>query len=173
MIANQAALHQVQTEPVNGQFYRYIRKKYATMPLSMHGAFNEGRRYNVAGLFGALYLAFDCATCEAEVSQGIIAGLEMKKGAFVVWEYQVSLQSVVRLDSESVLQAIEVSRADITVKGNHWTASGIGEPLYNRGVEGLVAPSAQQEDGKCLDIFLDHVNENSSVEPSAQLGTWP
>ena len=37
----------------------------------MTGSLKEGGRYNVTGLFGALYLSFDKETCQAEVTAGI------------------------------------------------------------------------------------------------------
>jgi RES domain-containing protein len=50
------ALYTVPTEIIKGIFYRYIRTKFANEPLSVHGAMKNGGRYNVAGLFSALYL---------------------------------------------------------------------------------------------------------------------
>lgn len=108
------------------------------------------------------------------MSQGIAAGLPFKKGVFAVWQYDVNLACVVRLDNPNVQEAIGVSQEDITIKGNHWTASGVGEPLFNRGnVEGLVAPSAQLPEGKCLDVFLDRLQQNSVVNPVSRVAFWP
>jgi len=168
-------LYQLPTKPIKGTFYRYIRTKYADEPLSMLGSQRNGGRYNVAGLFGALYLGFDRKTCEAEVSQGIAAGIDvLKKGAFTAWSYAIELHAVVRLDGKSIQKQIGITQADLTIKGDHRTASGIGEHLHKRGdTEGLVAPSAQLKDGKCLDIFLDRKKETSKVLPKRKLRTWP
>ncbi len=141
------ALYSIPTEPIKGIFYRYIRTKFANEPLSTHGAMSNGGRYNVAGLFAALYLGFDHLTCQAEVSQGIAAGVPFKRGAFTVWDYETDLRAIIRLDNNAILQEIGVTESDITISGNYWTASAIGEHLHNRGnVEGLVAPSAQLMD---------------------------
>jgi RES domain-containing protein len=91
------ALYKVGTEPITGQFYRYVRTRYSNEPLSVFGAMTNGGRYNVAGLFGVLYLGFDTKTCEAEVNNGIAAGLPFKPGAFTAWNYDVSLKNAVRL----------------------------------------------------------------------------
>jgi RES domain-containing protein len=174
MELNTGAIYTLPTAPLSGTFFRYIRSRYAQNPLSMEGSLENGGRYNVAGLFGALYLGFDRRTCEAEVSHGIAAGVPFKKGAFSVWDYTVQLRSVVRLDESTVQAQIGVTEADITIRGNHWTASGIGEHLHKRGdTEGLVAPSAQLAGRKCLDIYLDRVSAPSLVTPTNQLGTWP
>lgn len=167
------ALYKVQTAPIQGTFFRYIRTRYSDEPLSMHGSFENGGRYNVAKLFGALYLGFDRETCEAEVSQGIAAGVQFKAGAFTAWSYDADLQTVVRLDDPGIQNELEIQPSDITVQGDHWTASEIGEHLHKRGVEGIVAPSAQQQDGLCLDVFLDRVKARSHVTPKEKLGTWP
>jgi RES domain-containing protein len=173
-MVNTSALYHLQSAPVSGTFYRYIRTKYAHEPLSMQGAIHNGGRYNVAGLFGALYLGFDRRTCEAEVSRGIAAGLPFKQGVFTALQYAVSLEAVISLDNPAVQKQVDVTEAEITIPGNHWTARGIGEHLHKRGdVEGLIAPSAQLAGGRCLDIFLDRLQNLSSVNPSAQLGTWP
>ena len=97
MKASISALYSVGTEKIAGKFFRYVRTRYAHEPLSMVGAFKDGRRYNVSGLFGALYLGFNRETCEAEVSQGIAAGVPFKKDAYTVWTYDVALGAVVRL----------------------------------------------------------------------------
>jgi RES domain-containing protein len=174
MRVNTGALYTVAADAVRGRFLRYIRTRYAADPLSMYGAINNGGRYNVAGLFGALYLGFDRETCEAEVSHGIAAGLPFKAGAFTVWDYDVSLNSVVRLDRDAVRAAVDVDLAEITIPGNHWTASGIGEHLHKRGdVEGLVAPSAHLKEGLCLDIYLDRVKSSSRVQPVSTIAIWP
>jgi RES domain-containing protein len=174
MKANTAALYTIAVEPLSGKLYRYILTKYASQPLSMHGAETNGGRYNVAGLFGALYLAFDRKTCEAEVSQGIAAGVPFKRGAFTAWDYEVSLQGVIRLDRKNVQDAIEVTEAEITIPGNHWTASAIGEHLHKRAdVEGLVAPSAQSLGDNSLAIYIDKVRHPSHIAPQSKLRTWP
>lgn len=168
------ALYTVQPAKISGKFYRYIRTKYGDQPLAVVGSFRNGGRYNVAGLFGALYLGFDRKTCEAEVSQGIAASVPFKKGAFTAWDFDVGLARVVRLDDEAIRDELEISETDISREGDHWTASGIGEHLHKRGdVQGLVAPSAQLKGGRCLDVFLDRVNEPSYVIPLTKLGTWP
>ncbi|MFH0801792.1 MAG: RES family NAD+ phosphorylase [bacterium] len=166
-------LSELPTEPVNGKFYRLIRKRYADKPLSMFGSLKEGGRYNVAGAFSALYLGFDQETCRAEVSQGIASGLPFKPGAFVLWNYNALLNSVIRLDDQNICKRIGVTLEEITVTGDHQWAGLIGEPLYKRGVEGLVAPSAQRKGGKCLDIYLDNVKPPAYVKPIKKLGTWP
>lgn len=174
MAINTGALYSVATEPVTGKFYRYVLSRYADEPLSMFGAMKNGGRYNVAELFGALYLGFDRQTCEAEVNQGIAAGLPFKKGAFTAWDYDVNLKTVDRLDQGHVQKEIEVTAAEISKQGDHWTASGIGEHLHKRGdVEGLTAPSAQLPGGLCLDVFLDRVKDPSYVKPLSKLGAWP
>ncbi|MBX9720406.1 MAG: hypothetical protein K2X81_03330 [Candidatus Obscuribacterales bacterium] len=96
-------------------------------------------RYNVAKLFAALYLGFDRQTCEAEISSGIAAGVPFKTGAFTVWQYKTNLQEVLRLDKDDTLNEIGITSLDITKLGDHWTASGIGEHIHNRGSEGIVA----------------------------------
>ena len=165
MHVNRDELDRVAPQKIDGSFYRLIRTKYANEPLSMFGSIAQGGRYNVARLFGALYLGFDTETCRAEVTQGILAGLPVKKGAFKLWEYDVALQKIIRLDDPTLLAAIGVTFDEITVPGNHQTASLIGEPLYLRRVEGLVAPSAQRLGSLCLDVFLDHVKPLSFVKP--------
>lgn len=168
------SLETIRTESISGEYYRYIRAKYANEPLSMAGSIQSGGRYNIAQKFGALYLGFDQETCQAEVSNGIAAGVPFKKGAFVAWQYYVKLQSVVRLDDENVLTSIGLRAEDITIPGSRWPASIIGEPLYDSGdIEGLVAPSAQLEDAKCLDIYLDRVSEDSKVDAIKRVGVWP
>jgi len=127
MQVNTEALESLQSEALTGTFYRYIRTRYADKPLSTNGAFVNGGRYNVAGSFAALYLGFNLETCEAEVSQGILAGVPLKRGAFTVWEYEASLSFVVRLDDPAIQAQIGVTDKDITISGNHWTASQIGE----------------------------------------------
>jgi len=173
MTVNTAALHSVPTSAVTGKYFRLIRQRYAHEPLSMLGALKEGQRYNVAGLFGALYLGFDKETCQAEVQGGILMSLPIKAKAYVLWDYQVKLQAVVRLDDDTICSAIGITQAEISVKGDHQWASLIGEPLYNRAVEGLVAPSAQKTGGKCLDVFLDHVHAPSEVVPLTRVEEWP
>ncbi len=132
-------LYSVKTEEIKGEFFRYIRTKYANEPLSTEGAFQNGGRYNVAKLFAALYLGFDRQTCEAEISSGIAAGVPFKTGAFTVWQYKTNLQEVLRLDKDDTLKEIGITSLDITKLGDHWTASGIGEHIHNRGSEGIVA----------------------------------
>jgi len=169
---NKAALHTIRPADVSGDFFRLIRSRYAGEPLSMYGSFNNGGRYNVAGLFGALYLGLDPDTCHAEVTGGILAGVPTKPGAFKLWTYAVALRTIVRLDDPGVLTILGLTISDITIPGNHWTASEIGEPLFNRGLEGLVAPSSQKVGGLCLDVFLDHVKSPSAVNPMRQQD-WP
>jgi RES domain-containing protein len=168
------SLYTVKTTQIAGKFYRYVRTKYGDEPMAVVGSIKCGGRYNVAGLFGALYLGFDTETCEIEVSQGIAAGVPFKNGAFTAWDYNVELKTVIRLDDRGVQAELEISQADITIQGNHWTASGIGEHLHKRGdVEGLVAPSAQHKEGLCLDVYLDRVTTQSHVIPQNKIGTWP
>ncbi len=171
---NTDELYKVGVEPINGTFIRYIRTKYGDEPMATVGSMLNGGRYNVAGLFAALYLGFDHETCQAEVSHGIAAGVPFKKGAFTMWDYSVHLSNTIHLDSPSVQSKLGINTADITQIGNHWTASGIGEHLHKRGdVEALVAPSAQLVTGLCLDVFLDRVEKSSYVKPASKLGTWP
>ncbi|MDZ4834688.1 MAG: RES family NAD+ phosphorylase [Candidatus Melainabacteria bacterium] len=171
---NTGALYTIATKPINGTFFRYIRTKYGDEPLAVIGSLLNGGRYNVAGLFGALYLGFDHETCQAEVSDGIAAGVPFKKGAFTAWDYSVYLSAIVRLDSQSIQNELQISKAQITERGNHWTASGIGEHLHKRGdVDGLVAPSAHHVNGLCLDVFLDRINAPSHVTTGRKLLTWP
>lgn len=140
----------------------------------MAGSFQNGGRYNVAGLFGALYLGFDHETCQSEVSSGIVANVPLKKGVFSAWEYSVSLQQVISLTDAAILAKLALTRDEITRPYDHWTASGIGEHLHKRGdVEALEAPSAHLETGRCLDIFLDRLQEPSIVRPIEMVGTWP
>ena len=164
MPVNSLAIATVPTQSIEDDFYRLIRTKYANEPMSMFGAIKQGGRYNIVG-FGALYLGFDPDICHAEVTQGILAGLPTKKDAFKLWQYKVKLQAIVRLDEKSVLHELGVTTAEISIKGNHETASTIGNPLFKRGVEGLVAPSAQKLGGLCLDVFLDNVKSPSNVQP--------
>ena len=174
MTLNSGALSLIHLQPVSGRFYRYIRTRFAKDPLSMVGALQNGGRYNVVYSFGALYLGIDRTTCEAEVSNGIAAGLRFKTGAFTAWDYDVNLNGVVRLDQAEIQAAIGVTQAQITIPGDHWTASAIGEPLYNRGdVEAIMAPSAHLATGTCLDVFLDRVRSPSKVKPGSALSTWP
>jgi RES domain-containing protein len=171
---NTGALYNVSCEPINGTFIRYMRTKYGDTPMAIEGSILNGGRYNVAGLFGALYLGFDHVTCQSEVSQGIAAGVPFKKGAFTAWDYHVHLHSIVRLDNVAVQTMLGITKSEITIAGNHWTASGIGEHLHKRGVvEGLVAPSAHHATGLCLDVYLDRLAATSEVKPNANLGTWP
>lgn len=158
MHVNRDELDKVASQKIDGGFYRLIRTKYANEPLSMFGSIAQGGRYNVAGTFGALYLGFDTETCHAEVTQGILAGLPVKIGAFKLWEYDVALQKIIRLDNPTVLTSIGVTVDEITIPGNHQTASLIGEPLYEREMEGLVAPSAQRRGSLCLDVSLTMLN---------------
>ena len=174
MHVKSGSLYTIKTSKVARTFYRYMRTKYGDEPMAVVGSIKCGGRYNVAGLIGALYLGFDTKTCEAEVSQGIAAGVPFKNGAFTAWEYDVDLKHVIRLDDKAVQIELEINQADITIQGNHWTASGIGEHLHKRGdVEGLVAPSAQYKEGLCLDVYLDRVSTTSKVAPTTKLGTWP
>lgn len=173
-MVNTAALYKVPTKKLKGKFYRYIRTKHAHEPLSVEGSIRNGGRYNVAGLFGALYLGFDLETCEAELSQGIAAGVPFKRGAFTAWSYDVSLKAVINLDDPDIQKKIHVKQPELTIQGNHWTASGIGEHLHKRGdIEGLTAPSAQLAAGKCLDVFLDRIRKTSYVNPVQRVGIWP
>jgi RES domain-containing protein len=165
MYVNRDELDKVAPQKIDGSFYRLIRTRYANEPLSMFGSIAQGGRYNVAGLFGALYLGFDSETCHAEITQGILAGLPVKKGSLKLWEYSAELQKVIRLDDPDILSAIGVTVDETTIPGNHQTASLIGEPLYLRRVEGLVAPSAQRRSSLCLDVFLDHVKLPSFIKP--------
>lgn len=151
-----------------------MRTKFGDEPMSMIGSLISGGRYNVRGLFGALYLGFDRETCEAEVSQGIAAGVPFKSGAFTVWDYTVDLSDTVRLDENLILNQLGITKKEITIPGNHWTASGIGEHLFTRGdVEAIVAPSAHKDDGLSLDIYLDKLKSGSTVKELSKLGTWP
>ncbi len=59
MPVDKDALETVPASAIEGVFYRLISERYQNEPLSMFGAFKEGRRYNVAQTFGALYLGFD------------------------------------------------------------------------------------------------------------------
>ncbi len=171
---NTDELYKVGVEPIKGTFIRYMRTKYGDKPMATIGSFRNGGRYNVAGLFAALYLGFDHETCRAEISQGIAAGIPFKTGAFTAWDYSAELSAVVRLDALSVQTQLGITKSEITVPGNHWTASGIGEHLHKRGdVQALVAPSAQLPTGLCLDVYLDRVKMPSFVKAASNLGTWP
>lgn len=171
---NTDELYKIGGEPIQGTFFRYMRTKYGDEPMATVGSMVNGGRYNVAGLFAALYLGFNHETCQAEISQGIAAGVPFKKGAFTAWDFSVELSSAIRLDLATTQDKLGITTADITQPGNHWTASGIGEHLHKRGdVEALVAPSAQLVTGLCLDVFLDRVNKPSFVNPTSKLGTWP
>lgn len=174
MIFKPEELQTLKAEPLKTEAFRYIRSRYADEPLSTVGSLKHGGRYNVTQSFSALYLGFSEEVCQAEVSAGILSGGILKKGAFVAWKYHTDLKKLVRLDEEATLSRLGITKQDISIPGNHWTASVIGLPLFERGdVEGLVAPSAHLEDGNCLDIFLDRVRTPSSVKPVAQMGTWP
>jgi RES domain-containing protein len=167
------ALNQLGFEPVSGRFFRLIRSRFADQPLAMTGALLEGGRYNVAHSFGALYLGFDEETCQFEVQEGVLAGCEIKPGAYVLWDYNVSLEEVVRLDDDANCARIGVTQKEISVPGEHQWASLIGEPLFARGLEALVAPSAHRTNGKCLDIFLDNLRESSKVDARSRVKDWP
>jgi RES domain-containing protein len=171
---NTGALYTIGAVPVSGTFFRYVRTKYGDEPMAIVGSLLNGGRYNVAGLFGALYLGFDHDTCQAEVTYGIAAGVPFKRGAFTAWDYSVDLNSIVRLDDGGIQAKLKITRAEITIPGNHWTASGIGEHLHKRGdIQGLVAPSAQYLKGLCLDVYLDRVIAPNHVTPASKIGTWP
>ena len=167
-------LQTLKPEPLTKEAFRYIRTRYAHEPLSTVGAFIHGGRYNVTQSFSALYLGFSEEVCQAEVSAGILTGGKIKKGAFVAWKYQANLKKVVRLDKQTTLNRLGITRESISIPGNHWTASSIGLPLYERGdIEGLVAPSTHLEGGNCLDIYLKRLTTQSFVKPLARVGTWP
>jgi hypothetical protein len=60
------------------EFYRYMHTKYGDKPMTVVGSIKCGGRYNVAGLFGALYLGFDRETCETEVKRGSLPGWDLR-----------------------------------------------------------------------------------------------
>lgn len=126
MHVNLDELNKLPPQKIDGNFFRLIRSRFANEPLSMVGSILEGGRYNVAGSFGALYLGFDSETCHSEVTQGILAGLPVKKGAFKLWEYAVALKKILRLDDPNILIVIGVTVNEITIPGNRQTASLIG-----------------------------------------------
>jgi hypothetical protein len=103
-----------------------------------------------------------------------LTGGVLKKEAFIVWKYRVELSSTVNLNSESVLNKLKLQKQQLMIPSNHWTASQIGLPLYERrDVEGLIVPSAHLEDGQCLDVFMDRVFQDSEIKPFEKTGVWP
>jgi RES domain-containing protein len=91
MQAKTDALYTIGSRPLAGVFYRYLRTKHGDKPLSMDGALANGGRYNVANLFGALYLGFDRKTCEAEVSQGYSCGrAALRKSRKLIFQTLIS-----------------------------------------------------------------------------------
>lgn len=63
---NTDELYKIGGEPIQGTFFRYMRTKYGDEPMATVGSMVNGGRYNVAGLFAALYLGFNHETTQLD-----------------------------------------------------------------------------------------------------------
>jgi len=139
----------------------------------MTGSIKAGGRYNIRDVFGALYLGIEKETCGLEIGKFDRNGDFWKPDAFFLWKYSVDLYKLIHLDGDARTR-IGVTFREITRDGDHQWSESIGFPLYNRGIEGILRPSAKHPIAeKSLDIFLDNVQGKSYVCPDELISDWP
>lgn len=151
----------------DGVIVRSVGTKYATARdfLSGAGAARTGGRWNPPGL-PAIYASLDVITATREAYQNFVNfGFPMTAiSPRVTAGARATLSKMLDLTDETVLSQIGFSTADLVEEewqaiqdgGEESWTQAIGRGCQQAGFEGLLAVSAQNEDGKNIVIFPEN-----------------
>lgn len=137
----------------SGVAYRHSAPRFD--PLSSEGARLAGGRWNPAGLFGAVYLAFPHEACLAEfrrmaLAQGGSANAYLPR---VFYTIEVEGLAIEDLREESRMAELGLDLQAI-LSPDRTGCQALAEAAYFGGREGILAPSATGE-GFVLAVFQD------------------
>lgn len=128
------------------------------------GARTVGGRWNPPDSFATLYLGFSVEVAAAELERlAERAGREVAD--FMprhLLEYEIELEAVLDLTDETALDALELSRADLS-SPTAGSCQRVGETAHHLGWEGILAPSATGT-GNIVAVFVERLLPQSRVE---------
>ena len=139
--------------------WRYCSPEYD--PLKGTGAYRKGGRFNPPGIF-TLYLCSTKACAEPEYRKELAkrereakeAGYPKLMPVQILYNYRARLHSVLDLTSHQTLEAIGVSRRDLTTS-NWRICQDIGQEAYGERFQAVLSWSATGRD-KIIAVFTDH-----------------
>lgn len=128
------------------------------------GARTVGGRWNPPNSFATLYLGFSAEVAAAELER-----LAERAGRDVadfmprhLLEYEIELEAVLDLTDAAALDALELTRADLT-SADADSCQRVGEAAHHLGWEGILAPSATGT-GNIVAIFIERLSPQSRVD---------
>ncbi|HIK12900.1 MAG TPA: RES family NAD+ phosphorylase [Oscillatoriaceae cyanobacterium M33_DOE_052] len=176
------AISGLTTQSAQGVVFRYVHIKYQNSPLSAIGSLKAGGRYNIAGLFAALYTSDTPITAlrELRVLVETAAGLIASKAPpYLLLSIEYSLGTIIDLtqsDQQNLLgtnmQELTGTWLPLVLKGQAPPTQTLGEAIYNaQNIEAIKVPSAHDPNAYNLVILPDRLSAQSIVKIYDPSGT--
>lgn len=153
--------------------FRVMLARYAPTELSRIGSLRTGGRFNGPGRFEALYLASSPLTARQEVDAlaQTAEGLRGVQGPpRILLSVECHLQAIVDLTASSAWPPLGTTLDELCAPwrpanalGALAPAQGLGELIYQRGIEGVRAPSAHDRSSPNLVVFPHRLLPGSTV----------
>ena len=164
------ALEDAPVQPFSGFVYRVIAERHSESPLSAIGSVRSGGRYNTPNSFPVLYCADSQMTALLEVDALFTTADGQLKGAprdpDLVLSLRCELARVLDLTDERFLGELGTTRDElVSLTPSRFILNARDEetPTQTLGaacsfcgrISALKVPSAANNNGYCIDIFLD------------------
>lgn len=167
------AVEKLGSSPWSGTAYRSIAPRWAHDPLSGHGAFLYGGRWNPREAFPCVYRSESVDTCIAELrrrAEGQGRGVESLLPR-TLHTVNVDEIEVLDLTGEPARQAVGLTLDDIS--GEDPTAcQEVAEAAHFLGMQGIRAPSATGT-GTVLAVFVRNAPTQLGIVRSQDLDVNP
>ncbi len=145
------ALELAPAVPFSGTVYRVCPARFAGNLVSMRGALLHGARFNIKGYFGALYTSLTAETARREIAR-----------YFTVPPMDGFVEAAIRVRLTRVLDLTGLS--DQLTQPNYAITQDLGLHAWEKGFEGLIAPSAAIPGERNLAVFLDNQHPSWRIE---------
>ncbi len=175
-----AAFQTIPGAPLRGFFFRAIRLKYVTAPLSALGSTINGGRYNAAGAFEVYYLAPNAAVALRETQAVDPSGVPKRIMPLTLFTIDVELQRVVNLADDGTLGVLGLAADELTTEWRAAVLAGttpithaIGDAARTAEVEALIYPSARVRGANNLAVIVDRLRRGSRLRINPAEGFGP
>ena len=171
-------IEDVGLQSYSAHVYRLVPYKYRTSLLSTIGARTAGGRYNPPGEFGVLYTCDSPLTANLEVAAlfvdpaGQLVGAARDPDLMLTLTCELcrvldlrvpTVQAALGTNQDEIVSLIH-SRHILNAYGQLTPTQILGKACYITGkVSALIAPSAANTKGFCLDIFPDRLVKGERV----------
>jgi RES domain-containing protein len=136
----------------SGTVYRICPARYTANLASMRGAFAHGARYNIRGVFGALYTSLSLETARQEIARYFTVP---PMNGFIEASINLRLTRVADLTNRRLLRRAGIHHEDL-IAPTFTVSQEVALRAWEAGIEGMLAPSAANFSESNLVVFLDN-----------------